>query len=205
MRHRSSSCSRCRRRVCCCTRTPVAASCICPPGPPGPPGLPGSAGAQGVPGPQGPAGVSGAEGPPGPPGPGGGTENLYAQLSSFSGDVGVYDLDANGERTGALRVQGSYNATLDGLQTDAPVFSQAAPTVKVPTITVTIISDMGGGLLLRENNAGPNQGFRSGLTGNADWTLPLGGIATFMRIGDQQNGSWYIPISWNAIAASTRT
>lgn len=209
---RTSDCSRCRRKVCGCScvrssnLSPAGATGPAGPvGPAGPAGLPGSDGATGAPGAEGPQGLPGSQGPQGLPGSSGAGDEFYAQLDSVSGDVGVYDLDLDGVRTSALRLRGEINATLDGLQTAAPVYSQTSPNVKVPTVTVTLISNLVGGLLLRENNADPDQGFRNGLTADADWNIPNGGIVTFMRIGDQQTGSWFFPISWNSIAASTRT
>ena len=47
MRNHKTGCGRCHRNVCCCPRTPVTSSCICPPGPPGPAGPAGPPGSDG--------------------------------------------------------------------------------------------------------------------------------------------------------------
>ena len=47
MRNHKTGCGRCSRKVCCCPRTPVTSSCICPPGPQGPAGPTGPAGSNG--------------------------------------------------------------------------------------------------------------------------------------------------------------
>ena len=188
---RHTSCSRCRRKVCCCTRS----TCLCPPGPPGPPGATGAAGPPGPPGstgasgPPGLSGSTGAQGPEGPEGPAG-------------PDIVVPNIAALSATPTAALVSGN-QAWVETVRATWVLDTTSTLTPEVPPITIA--PAVGGGNWIRLPEADPtwlyvNDWFINATTGNdeADGQTLLTPLRTHGELERRWNGGTLAPSTTTA-------
>ena len=197
---RHTSCSRCRRKVCCCTRP----ACLCPPGPPG---LPGSSGATGIAGPAGPPGSTGvagppglpgstgADGPPGPPGP----EGPEGPQGPAGPDIVVPNIAALSATPTAALVSGN-QAWVATVRATWVLDKTSTLVPEVPPITIA--PAVGGGNWIRLPEADPtwlyvNNWFINATTGNdeADGQALLTPLRTHGELARRWNGGALRPSS----------